>query len=40
MEVTYTIYRSSRKDRVECDVFRDEECIHKVYLKRGINQLF
>ena len=35
MAKTYTIYRSSRKDRVECDVFRDEECIHKVYLKRG-----
>ena len=35
MAIDYTIYRSSRKDRIECDVFRDGESIHKVYLKRG-----
>lgn len=35
MSNTYTIYRSSRNDRIECDVFHDDKCLHKVYIKRG-----
>ncbi len=35
MAKTYTIYRSSNKARIECDVFCEGKCIHKVYLKRG-----
>ncbi len=31
----YTIYRSSRKDYAECDIFENGEVIHKAYIKKG-----
>ncbi|MBR2067849.1 MAG: hypothetical protein IJ875_06290 [Solobacterium sp.] len=31
----YTIYKSSRKDRVECDVFEGNTCLLSVYLEKG-----